>query len=96
MPENKIYMIKGEQRQLIFQVTCCTGIAVIRDAAYVLYRGQDIKEQGPCAINGDRLTISVNPREVGTYSLTITYTVAPNTRKARFFIYVDPDSPGGT
>lgn len=77
-------MMKWEQRQLIFQVTCCAGIAVIRDAAYVLYRGQDITGQGPCSINGGRLVISVNPREIGIYRLTITYTVAPNTRKARF------------
>lgn len=90
-----IHFIQGEDRLLKFEVTSCCGVVVVRDAAYLVRDNANrIVKQGNCIINGAILSIQFSPDKAGVYQLEITYTVAPNTRKARYLLYVSPSLTG--
>lgn len=88
---NSIQMIAGETRQLEFEVCCADGTPVVQRATFTLTQEGETMKQGDCDINGSLISALISPEQPGSYELWLTYTIAPNTRKARWAVYVHPD-----
>lgn len=82
--------ILGEEKYLDFEVRSKSlHTIVITSAYYKLMRGANVILSGNCEINGDRISILLEPPERGDYVLELTYTVAPETRKEKIILRVE-------
>jgi len=61
---------------------------VITAATYSLYQGTTISDSGTCTVDGAEVKALIQPNAIGDYTLEVTYTVAPETRKVRVAIHV--------
>lgn len=72
----------GEDKYVDFEIRSKSlHTIVITSATYELKQQNTIVLSGQCEINGDRISILLEPPERGQYILEMTYTVAPETRK---------------
>ena len=84
--------ILGEEKYLDFKVTSRKGeTIVILSANYALldfYDNEKTIKDGVCEIDGDNISILLEPPTKGDYIVELTYVVAPETRKARVILHV--------
>lgn len=81
--------ILGEKKLIEFEITSLKGeTVVVASAEWSLTKqGEDV-DRGECTVDGKTLEILLEPGEIGTYELTITYKIAPEVRKARCIVNV--------
>ena len=81
--------ILGEKKYIKLKATSCDGSpVVITGAAYELFEGEALVEEGSCSVNGDEFMVLLEPPKTGDFVLVITYEVAPETRKVKVAINV--------
>lgn len=84
-----IEFILGEQKYLDFNITSRTNEQfVISASTYQLKDGAEVLDNGNCDINGATLTVLLAPNKRGRFILEVSYTIPPETRKARVFVNV--------
>ncbi len=84
-----IEFLLGEQRYIRFDVISRKmQPVIITDASYVLQHNGTELARGNCEVDGSTMKVFVNATEMGTMQLEVTYTVPPETRKARCCINV--------
>ena len=75
--------ILGEKKLIEFEITSLKGETVVVASAE-----WSLTKQGEEVDRGRTLEILLEPDEIGTYELTITYKIAPEVRKARCIVNV--------
>ena len=84
-----IKFIKGEKKYIQFLISSKKKEPVIiTDATYTLIRNDEVIS-GKCNIDGSTLMVLLDPVNVGSYQLEVTYTIPPETRKVRCVIDVN-------
>ncbi|MHB1154630.1 MAG: hypothetical protein ACYCWE_22375 [Eubacteriales bacterium] len=81
--------ILGEEKYIDFQVrSSITQTVVITSATYTLSKNGIVNISGVCIINGNKLSVLLEPPELGVYLLEITYIIAEEKRKVRVSLSV--------
>lgn len=81
--------ILGEKKLIEFEITSLKGeTVVVASAEWSLTKQGEEVDHGECTVDGKTLEILLEPGEIGTYELTITYKIAPEVRKARCIVNV--------
>ncbi len=81
--------ILGEEKYIDFQVrSSITQTVVISSATYTLSKNGIIDISGVCIINGSKISVLLEPPELGVYLLEITYIIAEEKRKVRVSLSV--------
>ena len=81
--------ILGEEKCIKFKATSCDNVpVVVTDATYTLTKGEEVVSSGVCSVNGAEFAALIQPTETGEHLLTVTYIIAPETRKVRVAIHV--------
>ena len=80
----------GEEKYIEFEVTSCKGeVPVISSSKWVLKDGDEELVSGDCKTDGSVRSVFLAPPKRGKLTLELTYTIPPETRKARVWVYVD-------
>lgn len=80
----------GENRQLKFEISNRQyPVFTITSATYEILKDNEVVDQGIMDISEHIITMSFTPEERGYHWLEITYTIGPDTVKARYKINVD-------
>jgi hypothetical protein len=83
-----IKFFKGEEKYIQLLITSKKKEPIIiTDATYTLTRNGEVVS-GKCEIDDSTILILLNPSEVGSYMLEVTYTIPPETRKVRCVVDV--------
>ncbi len=91
LPVYKRSWILGEDKYVDLEVRSTQpGIVVIPKAEWVLRRNgvTEVEQMGTCEVNGTFISTLVEPQQIGTYTLEITYEVPPEIRKVRVILDV--------
>jgi hypothetical protein len=81
--------ILGEEKYLDFQVrSAITQTVVITSATYTLTKAGAVDITGVCIINGNKISVLIEPPELGMYLLEVTYIIADEKRKTRVYLSV--------
>jgi hypothetical protein len=81
--------ILGEEKYVEFQVrSAITQTVVISSARYTLSKDGSGDITGVCVINGNKISVLLEPPGIGVYLLEITYIIAEETRKVRVSLSV--------
>lgn len=84
-----IKFFKGEEKYIQLLITSKKKEPIIiTDATYTLTRNGETILNGKCDIDGSTLLVLLNPSNVGSYMLEVTYTIPPETRKVRCMVDV--------
>ena len=84
-----IRFLKGEKKYVQFLISSKKKEPIIiTDASFVLTRNEETVLSGACEVDGSTILVLLDPMAIGSYELEITYTIAPETRKARCLIDV--------
>ena len=85
-----IKFIRGEKKYIQFLISSKKKEPVIiTDATYTLTRNNETVISGDCIIEGSTLLVLLDPVNIGSYQLEVTYTIPPETRKVRCVIDVN-------
>lgn len=91
LPVYKRDWILGEDKYIELEVhSKQSGPIVIPSASWELKKNMDAdpEQAGACEIDGALISVLVEPRETGVYTLEITYEIPPETRKVRVILNV--------
>lgn len=84
-----VKFIRGEKKYIQFLVLSKKKEPVIiTDATYTLIRNNEVVDNGICRIDGPAILVLLEISNFGSYQLEVTYTIPPETRKARCVIDV--------
>ena len=84
-----IKFIKGEKKYIQFLISSKKKEPIIiTDAAFTLTRNGEVVLNGACEIEDSTILVLLDPINVGSYQLEVTYTIPPETRKARCMVNV--------
>lgn len=84
-----IKFIKGEKKYVQFLVSSKKKEPVIiTDASFVLTRNEEVVLSGECEVEDSTILVFLEAVSMGSYMLEVTYTIPPETRKARCVIDV--------
>lgn len=84
-----IKFIRGEKKYIQFLISSKKKEPVIiTDATYTLTRNDEVI-RGNCEIKDSTLLVLLDPVNIGSYQLEVTYTIPPETRKVRCVIDVN-------
>lgn len=84
-----IDFLLGEEKYLDFMVRHENNEKFyIQSAEYRLIRRDEVEDSGKMIVDHQKMSVRLNPKEMGHYILEVTCKIAAETRKARFFIDV--------
>ena len=84
-----IRFIKGEKKYIQFLITSKKREPIIiTNATFILTRNDEVILNGKCEIEGSTVLVLLDPVNIGSYILEVTYTIPPEVRKARCVIDV--------
>ena len=85
-----IKFIKGEKKYIqILLSSKKKEPVIITSATYTLTRNDEVISSGDCEIEDSTLSVLLEPVNVGSYQLEVTYTIPPETRKVRCVVDVN-------
>lgn len=85
-----VKIIKGEKRNIQFLVSSKKKEPIIiTESTYTLTRNNEVVSSGKCSLNGSTMSVLLEPVNVGSYLLEVTYTISPETRKVRCVVDVN-------
>jgi hypothetical protein len=88
MTEQRSFIL-GEEKYVEFQVRSTkTQTVIITSATYQLSKSGAETMTGNCEIDGDIISILLEPVEKGMHLLEVTYVIAEETRKVRINLLV--------
>lgn len=74
----------GEKKYINFCVCSRKNeTVVVTSAKYTLEKQDETVLSGDCEIDGNTISVLLEPPDVGTYTLAVTYTIPPETRIAK-------------
>lgn len=91
--DEEVVYIDGEQKYVTFTVNstsrCMAEAMVITEASYILKNKQtrETVSSGKCEIDGRKVRMLLNPPP-GSYVLTLSVTIPPETIKHQVYVYV--------
>lgn len=84
-----VEFILGESKYVDFSITSKANEPfVIASANYQLKDGSTVMSSGSCEIDGTTVSALLSPAQRGRFALEVTYTIPPETRKARVYVNV--------
>ena len=84
-----IKFIKGEKKYVQFLISSKKKEPIIiTSATYTVTRNYEVVTSGDCEIDGSMILVLLDQLNIGSYQLEVTYTIPPETRKARCVIDV--------
>ena len=84
-----IKFIKGEKKYIQVLISSKKREPIIiTSATYTLTRNNEVVISGDCDIEDSTLLVLLDPVNVGSYQLEVTYTIPPETRKVRCMVDV--------
>ena len=79
-----IKFIKGEKKYVQFLISSKKKEPIIiTSATYTVTHNGEMVTSGDCEIDGSTILVLLDPLNIGSYQLEITYTIPPEIRKAR-------------
>ena len=84
-----VSFIKGEKKYVQFLISSKKKEPIIiTDATFTLTRNGEIVLYGECEIKDSTLLVLLDPVNIGSYQLEVTYTIPPEIRKVRCIVNV--------
>ena len=84
-----VSFIKGEKKYVQFLVSSKKKEPIIiTDATFTLTRNGEMVLNGNCEIEDSTILVLLDPVNIGSYQLEVTYIIPPETRKVRCMVNV--------
>ena len=79
----------GEEKYIDFQVLSTIAQTIeITSATFILSKSGATDVTGDCVIDGDKISVLLEPIATGTYVLEVTYLIGDETRKIKVNVLV--------